>query len=224
MNTLKQKLEEFAEWPHNTEDELTNAFEKLAQYLLYCGYFLVNKKKNIYLDDIEFYYHEEGEEREGKFKDPAMYHTNDHDGLELKRELPYFETGRLNLHQSGIDITFENEKSRYRASCLIRGFIVDGNKHDSRSTYIYYDMLEMGLPLDKPIEIEWVYDPRPCGSIKNTGRQNIVKYAKDENGYYIKDEKGKYKKKVKGTTKSNKPIYEPCDRPWRFYKADNNIS
>ena len=215
MINLRQQLEEFAHLPHHTEDELLAAFKQLAPYLLYGGYFLVDGKKEIYLDDIEFYYHEE---REGGIKDPIMYHTNDHEG----KEVPYFEVGRLNLHISGIDVTFENPNEQYRASFLIRGFHVkqstqeDVQPYDPHSTHIYDEMLYMGLPLGKPIEIEWVENRIPGYDTyepKGEPRQNVAKYKYNK-------EKGKYEKIVKAYSKSGKPIFEPCTRPWRFKKSD----
>ena len=123
------------------ERKLYIQFCNMAKELLYGGYFLIDEKKKIFLDDIEFYYHEEGDEHEGKLKDLAMYHTNDHEGRERNTKLPYFKIGRLNLHQSGVDVTFENEEKSYRASFLIRGFHVDGMEYDSHSLHIYDKML-----------------------------------------------------------------------------------
>ena len=122
------------------EKELSKQFGQLAERLLYGGYFSVNNKR-IYLEEIEFYYHEE----EGSLKDPAMYHTNAHQG---KESLEYFVPGSLNCHVSGIDVTFENEEKKYRASFLIRGYRVErfndgewkvkeGKAFEKRSTYIY---------------------------------------------------------------------------------------
>lgn len=192
---------------------LNEQFCQMAKELLYGGYFCIEGKNQIYLDDIEFYYHEEGE---GGLKDPIMYHTNDHEG----REIPYFEMGRLNLHTSGVDVMFENEEKQYRASFLIRGFHVEGGEYDSHSTHIYDKMLYMGLPLGKPIEIEWIalrlpgyenYEP------KGEPRQNVAEYEKDEKGRFVKkpaigvfDEKKHFH--------YGKNNYVRCLRPWRFKK------
>ena len=100
------------------EKELSKQFGQLAERLLYGGYFSVNNKITIYLEEIEFYYHQE---LEGGLKDPAMYHTNAHQGQSLE----YFVPGSLNCHVSGIDVTFENEEKKYRASFLIRGYRVE---------------------------------------------------------------------------------------------------
>ena len=113
---------------------------------------------------IELYFHEEGE---GRFKDPIMYHTNDRKvwnkasyfkdrGIE---ELPYYPIGSLNPHTSGIDVTFENAKERYRASFLIREYKVtyENGKEAivKNSTDIYDDMLLNGIPLDNADWVEW---------------------------------------------------------------------
>ena len=79
-------------------DSLYEQFRLMSKELLYGGYFLIEGKTRICLDDIEFYYHEEGD---GGLKDPIMYHTNDHEG----KEIPYFEIGRLTLHIYGVGVT-----------------------------------------------------------------------------------------------------------------------
>ena len=201
---------------------LNQQFCYLAKELLYGGYFLVDEKKKIYLDDIEFYYHEEGE---GGLKDPIMYHTNDREG----KQLPYYGLGRLNLHISGIDITFENEEKHYRASFLIRGFHVNEGEYDDCSTHIYDELLYMGVPFDKSIEIEWINMDLP--GKENYHPQGEMRYnvpAAEE--CFIKNAKGKYEKyPIKGITeipstsnkeyfKASNKIYKRCDRPWRFYK------
>lgn len=199
---------------HLKMEKLQKQFCSMAKELLYGGYFLVEGKTRLYLDDIEFYYHEEGEEG---LKDPIMYHTNDHEG----KEIPYFEIGRLNLHISGIDVTFENEEMKYRASFLIRGFHVDNDEYDPHSTHVYDKMVHMGVPMGKPIEIEWIskrlpgyesYDP------KGEARQNVAEYELQDGKYkkieYL--EKGEYNKD--DYFHYNKHVYKKCQREWRFKK------
>lgn len=206
-----------------------NNLDVWQKKLLYGGYFLIDGKTRICLDDIEFYYHEEGE---GGLKDPIMYHTNDHEG----KEIPYFEIGRLNLHISGVDVTFENKKKKYRASFLIRGFHVEDDEkpydpcsiqienYDSCSTHIYDKMLYMGVPLGKTIEIEWVTkDLPPKDSYKlseGEWRKNVAEYEKDKkNGKYIKKPViGDFDKKIHFHYGKND--YVRCTRPWRFYKTE----
>jgi hypothetical protein len=195
---------------------LYKQFYRMAKELLYGGYFLIEGKTHIYLDDIEFYYHEE---EEGGLKDPIMYHTNNHE----VKEVPYFEIGRLNLHTSGIDVTFENEEKRYRASFLIRGFHVDDEEYDPHSTHIYDKMLYMGVPMGKAIEIEWIskrlhgyesFEP------KGEPRQNVAEY-KYEDGKYIKIERGDEVFNKDLHFHYSKLDYKKCLRPWRFRK--NNL-
>ena len=72
-------------------DSLDEQFRLMAKELLYGGYFLIEGEKRIYLDNIEFYYHEEMADG---LKDPIMYHTNENEGK--GKDIPYFELGRLN--------------------------------------------------------------------------------------------------------------------------------
>lgn len=204
----------------NSSEESINAeFARMAKYLLYGGHFRVMNDKNIYLEEIEFYYHEEN----GKIKDPIMYHTNDHEG----KSLPYYKVGRISMHTSGVDVTFENEEKQYRASFLIRAYSVDDNSIETRSTYIYDDMFGMGIPLDEPIEIEWVDDEMKDDiknlSLKGTWRKNVPEYKRDSAGNYLKDENGKYKKEETAEISENtfayaKIRYVKCHKLWRFIK------
>lgn len=213
---------------NETEDSLKQKFSKMAKELMYGGHFLVGGQRHIYLEEIEFYYHEE---KEDGIKDPVMYHTNDHEG----REVPYFETGRFNMHPSGVDVTFENEKGAYRASFLIRAYSVVSDSlnksKETRSTYIYDDMFYMGVPMHKPIEIEWVEDTMDTNigklSLEGIGRVNVAEYEK-EDGRYKKGADGKYIKQ-KTESKDSKVSfsvsgtrYKKCTRPWRFVKQKSN--
>ena len=173
-----------------TEKELYEEFVNLARQLFFDGHFEVAVEgkcnRKIYLQAIEFYYHEEDE---NGIKDPVMYHSNDHE----KRELPYFEIGRFNMHQSGVDVTFENPQKHYRASFLIRAYSFEPNptekkKCEVRSTHIYDDMFFMGVPMDKSIEITWANDNEDSSNWKSNGmwRLNVADYEKDEKGKYIK--------------------------------------
>ena len=206
----------------NKMSALNEQFCAMAKELLYGGCFLIEGHKHLYLDDIEFYYHEE----EGSIKDPIMYHTNEHEG----KELPYFELGRLNLHVSGVDVTFENPKEHYRASFLIRGFHMEGKPYDPHSTHIYDEMLYMGVPLGKVIEIEWIEeDVADKDNYKPKGipRLNVAEYEY-RNGKYVKIEykDGKYSKEeylkkdfdTKQYFRYSGKIFKQCQRPWRFKK------
>lgn len=133
-------------------------FMNVAENILLGACFEVNGVRRIYPLEIEFYYHEEGDDG---LKDPVMYHTNDHEN----KQLDYYPLGSLNCHVSGIDITFENEEKHYRASMLVRKYKVcdyDGGEWvakekkecEVRSTYIYEDMF-MNIPLSDGITINW---------------------------------------------------------------------
>lgn len=208
------------------EEELSRQFEHLARKLLTGGYFLINGIRRIYLETIEFYYHEE---TENGLKDPIMYHTCDR----AKRgDLPYFPMGSFNCHDAGIDITFENPDRQYRASFLIRGYRVEAllgrtwavtKELETRSTYIYDDML-MGLALNTPMTIEWVNGTEPgTFRIGRDVRINVPSYIKKADGYEKEcitneeyrllppDQRSLY---FYGSGKR----YRKCNRQWRFFK------
>ena len=117
---------------------IADVFLPIAKYAVYGGHFHVEYMKgddwfgyDIKFNKIELYYHDE---IEGGHIDPIMYHTNLHTPYYLKdrniKTYPYYEFGALNLHPSGIDISFENESKQYRASFLIRDFTVYNAKND----------------------------------------------------------------------------------------------
>ena len=165
-------------------------FEPCAKRIL-AGHFRVTNTEGeiplvriIHPTAIELYYHEEGE---GRFKDPIMYHTNDRKvwnkenyfkdrGIE---GLPYYPIGSLNPHTSGIDITFENVKERYRASFLIREYVVtyEGGKQVKvvNSTEIYDDMLLNGITLDNADWVEWCDGAEEVEVIRKW-RRNVPMY------------------------------------------------
>ena len=140
--TIEEKHKAIAEW-----------FRPCAEKILCNGYFLVNGEYIIDLGAIELYYHEE---EDGGIKDYIMYHTNAHSSKSKVYKLnnnsfPYFKFGSFNLHQSGVDVTFENEEKKYRASFLIRSYrlLRKGEERklndltipfDKCSTHIFNDM------------------------------------------------------------------------------------
>lgn len=167
------------------EKSVAECFLPCAKEILCNGYFFVNGKYIIDIGAIELYYHEE----EGDIKDDKMYHINKHLPKNYKEMFkhdggyPYFSIGSFNLHQSGVDITFENEKQKYRASFLIRSYrvlmtIEDlGNKnikYDPHSTHIYDDLLYSGLLLstNERTTIEWI-EYNKGGEIEQKPRKNI---------------------------------------------------
>lgn len=177
--------------------------ETCARQILFGGYFEIGDDTTMYVTDIELYYHEE----KGNIKDYVMYHilerykkTND--------PLPYFDLGTLNLHQSGIDITFENPEQEYRASFLIRGYKIcrNGKKdivEDEHPTHIYDDLFPYGFPVSKALNIVWhsngedVAEKEPC--IKS--RKNVCQYSEVNT-------------KIIDSTDSGK--FLACKRGWRF--------
>lgn len=240
MEELKSILEQFdsnreksiycVDWEQKSVEEKYNAvaewFRPCAKQILCNGYFLINGKYIIDLGSIELYYHEE----EGSIKDYIMYHINDNKKIKTKikeqnEELPYFKFGSFNLHQSGVDVTFENEEKKYRASFLIRAYRVliingglypenDDTKYDPHSTHIFDDMFFSGISFNNKTEIMWIPTDRKGGEIELLERVNVATYenvdikkeAKDAD--YLK-EKSKY-------LKVKNKYYERDMRSWRF--------
>ena len=222
------------------EDAVAECFKDCAEKLLCKGYFLINGKYIIDLGAIELYYHEE----EGNIKDHIMYHTNEHPSKSRifklnKNDFPYFKFGSFNLHQSGVDVTFENEEKKYRASFLIRSYRVlkmddglypknDDTKYDTHSTHIFDDMFYSGYG---NTEILWI----PTDEIKKVGdvelcpRKNVAEYRKIGDGkyekydvkktdheYIIAVEEAKKKAPFSKYFESSSIIYKKDMRNWRF--------
>lgn len=108
------------------EKSLYPPFETLARKMAYGGYIRVRDEYVVFITAVEFYYHEE----EGILKDPIVYHRDamflvqGEDQKPRRMEVPYFPVLTFNSHMSGIDITFENPDQKYRASALIREYVV----------------------------------------------------------------------------------------------------
>ena len=181
--------------------KLADLFEPIAKQLLYGGCFEVYSKgalvREVFPHTVEFYYHEEAA---GGFKDYIVYHRSKVtiiDGKEIK-DVPYFELGAINAHQSGIDFTFESKEKQYRASVFIRAFkYLSGSKEiiDKRSTYLY-DHLFTGLEM--PITIQWkgfefLSDIKPKQGLRM-------------NSFLLKPNPGG----------EGKPIKDQDNRPWAF--------
>lgn len=226
---LKQELEKFNQL--NSNLNLDAKFEELAKEFLYGGYFNVNNKYHIYIRTVEFYFHAEDDSvfKDDNYKDPIVYHRNN---KYVKGEVPYFPTMALHAHASGIDVTFENETLKYRASALIRAYEVcevskdnnniekqflvycttdkkfipwkEGmkNKYNTQSTYLYNFL--NGFDNDS---INWIDDKRTKTCIiPNKKRHNVNKYQLEKTEYVYKFDNGK---KV------------PDTRPWSFTRNDD---
>lgn len=205
---------------------LSSQFEAIAKDVLLGGCFEINGVRRIYPLEIEFYYHEEGEDG---LKDPVMYHTDDHEG----RQLEYYPLGSLNCHISGMDITFENEEKKYRASFLIREYRVEEyvegewvNKkvREKRPTYLYEDMF-MNFPLFDGIDVKWV-NVEPINLAEDIFRKqriNVAEYERDNEGKFKKveiseDEYNKLSNNEKDDyfSYSGKKL-KRCKRMWNYY-------
>jgi hypothetical protein len=122
MNTiLKEQIEKF----YASGEKLETRMMNLAKYFLCGGYVNVRNQYHIYIKTVEFYYHEE----EGEIKDPIMYHRNNYF---VQGDVPYFTPLSFNSHDTGVDITFENEIKKIRASVLIRAYEVFDCKNGIR--------------------------------------------------------------------------------------------
>jgi hypothetical protein len=210
-NALKSIFEEFKNERNAAKEQgrlsitsLSEQFKKIAQHLIYCGHFEVRSNgkliRCIYLDTVEFYYHEEGD---GEIKDFIVYHRNKDKTPNVYLEA--FPVGSLNTHFSGVDITFEDQsdKPKYRASVLIRAFHVEEREHikglpqcleiEKRSTYLY-EYLFMGLPINDGVQIKWVVDSIHTDSVPHRGyRINVHKYdINEKTGLPVKREKKDY--------------------------------
>ena len=139
MNNLSILLKEF-DGRGLSEDQLIEKFEDIAKASIYGGHFRVNDDYNIYIHEIEFYFHSENES-ESTIHDWAMYHRN-HKGINVD----YFPVGSLHPHRSGIDVTFERKDS-YRASFLIRKYRI-GDKVIKMPSYLREDLLGLQKTVD----------------------------------------------------------------------------
>ena len=112
-NELKKQIALF----YRSDEDLEERMKELATVFLYGGYINVRDQYHIYLRIVEFYYHEE----DGDVKDLIMYHRNNYT---VAGKIPYFKCLSFNSHDTGVDITFENEQKKIRASVLIRAYEV----------------------------------------------------------------------------------------------------
>ena len=233
------------------DEAVAECFYPCAKEILCNGYFLVNNKYIIDLGAIELYYHEEGE-GDDKIRDYAMYHISERyqkpktTVFQMEKneneELPYFKFGSFNLHQSGVDVTFEKEDEgkKYRASFLIRAYrVFAANDKDLKtklqtsigfdncSTHIFDDMFYMGISFfdNDNTTIDWVKCTGKCSDEPTQcPRVNIVKCVYDNvNKKVCKKpyEKEDYQKNTNLYTLKNGQIYKQDLRPWQFTRINN---
>ena len=198
----------------NSEEDIQEAFRKLAPAFLYGGYVQVRNDYRVYIRTVEFYFHSE---KENGIHDPIVYHRN---GKSL-REVPYFPLLTLHAHDSGFDITFESEANEYRASVLIRAYEVktkEGEylkwekdekgkymfrpftqyKYNTQSTYLKRMM--NGFSLGNENGIMWVDSPVPQSlPIIEKTRQNV--FQSESEWEYI-------------------PKKSRCERKWSFTREE----
>ena len=115
--------------------ELNGIFYFLAQKMLYGGYLKVGDDYEIYITKVEFYYHEE-DKSDTQITDPIVYHRN---GRFPGRDVPPFPIMTLHSHWSGYDITFEDPQGHYRASALIREYVVYDNKRKEGPSFVKWN-------------------------------------------------------------------------------------
>ena len=191
---LLTKLTSFKEAKGNFDEKLEyldEQFKEIAKIMLCKGHLEFGDTK-VYIRDVEFYYHEEN----GIMKDPIMYHTNDERG-----EKEYLKPGSFHFHVSGVDITFENKESKFRASALIRGYSEDSPEKEVewRPTYLY-NLFNCLSPFEKTT-VEWVENDNLAETgIRQTYRQNVPLYCQKDkenvvvlNPDYIKNGRNDYK-------------------------------
>lgn len=213
------------------DNAVTECFEPCAKEILLNGYFLINKEYIIDLGSIELYYHEEA----GPIKDYIMYHRKERTKSKIKElnngELPYFEFGSLNLHQSGVDVTFENEGKGYRASFLIRSYRVlrkndnisnDIIYFDPHSTHIFDDMFFGGILFngDKKTTIEWIKLDKGkdvYNKIVQIPRQNVAEYTQEMRKVEIAKDEIIHNEEI---LRINGINYRRDMRPWQFKRLN----
>ena len=215
-------------WDANAVAE---CFEPCAKEILLNGYFLINNEYIIDLGSIELYYHEET----GPIKDYIMYHRKERITSRIKEfnngNLPYFEFGSMNLHQSGVDVTFENREKEYRASFLIRSYRVlrksddianDIIPFDPHSTHIFDDMFYKGISFneEKKTTIEWIKLDREKGvynKIDQKKKKNVAEYTQNMEKVEVAKDENVQREEI---LRINGINYRRDMRPWQFKRLN----
>ena len=135
--------------------------------------------------------------------------------------MPYLKVGTIYPHWSGVDITFEDEKSLYRASALIRSYRIvklKTEKESDLSTYVY-DYLFDGLSVDKTeTTINWVDD----NVILSNCKVNAYK-RKNVNLFKYNYEKTEDEPSSKHDNEFIKIKNKQDSRRWRFVKEGSDF-
>lgn len=183
MKTLFETMQAFNARKAD-ENSIQAMFAEIAMAVLSGGYFLVNNETKIFPMDIEFYLYGERKDEEPWMKDPKMYHKGP--------DVPYIPViGTFYPHESGVDVTFENEQEEYRASFLIRAYKYEENGEVvSKPRYLWEDLFSYGSFFGDGLHIIWVDAPEDADvTIGTDVRVNL------------KDSKG-----------------QPDLKPWRFFR------
>lgn len=168
-----------------SEEAINKMLEEIAKDVLSSGYFEVNGATTIYPMDIEFYLYDEMDSSREWMRDAKMYHKGP--------KVPFFPViGCFYPHESGVDVTFENQNEGYRASFLIRAYKYEQNGEIIRNPrYLWEDLFGYGSFFDdNGLQIKWIDGPDNIDvQINNSSRLNL----KDKN-------------------------QQPDMKPWRFYR------
>lgn len=140
------------------EDSLIKPFEALAKKMIYGGFLRVSDDYAIFIHKVEFYYHEEEGPNGVRVEDKIVYHRNGRFRKQVKNgnydpvSLPYYPLMSVHSHWSGYDIAFESEKGKYRASALIREYVVYNLRTQK---FIRLDTSKLGTKLVPESEKEY---------------------------------------------------------------------
>jgi hypothetical protein len=209
MCTLEETLNNFVhDKKHQdgiSENDLNEWFKKIAQIIL-SGHFEIKNNNNdkecvkVHPTTVEMYFHEERKDTK-YIKDHIVYHKNEKNAnterLNKNNDIEYYKPGVLNTHPSGIDITFESEDYRFRASALIRAFKVENDQTskvtgvqyknskkvkeniDDRSTYVYDALFSQFDIFGEGFSVKWVDGDKLKAINDPKQRRNVYEYDGD---------------------------------------------
>lgn len=166
---LIELLEAFDGTKATCEEDLTKSFEPIARRVLFGGHFLINGDTRIFPLDIEFYYYNDEKGKDDELNDSRMYHKG--------RNLPYFPVLSFYPHESGVDVTFENECLHTRASFLIRAYhyeYPDAQGDEENPRFLWEDMFGYHSFRSGGLSIRWEDDESfSVGKYEKTVRKNL---------------------------------------------------